>query len=83
MLDYYSNFPPPNRPDAIEEVIKACKVKLSLIKKLVDEKILRDTSTKVITDMPSLGSYTGWYVVFKNDAIDTVMNKINNCKCDE
>ena len=83
MLDYYSNFPPPSIPNAIEEVIKECKIKLSLNKKIVDDKLLRDTCTKVVTDMPSLGSYTGWYVGFKNDAIDTVMNKINNCKCDE
>ena len=83
MLDYYSNFPPPNTPDAIEEVIKACKIKLSLIKKVYEDKLLRDTCTQVVTDMPSLGSYTGWYVGFKNDAIDTVMNKINSGKCGE
>ena len=83
MLDYYSNFPPPSRPNAIEEVIKACKIKLSLNKKIVDDILLSDVCTQVVTDMPSLGSYTGWYVGFKNDAIDAVMNKINNCKCDE
>ena len=83
MLDYYSNFPPPNRPNAIEEVFKECKIKFSLNKKIVDDILLREVTTKVITDMPSLGSYTGWYVGFKNDAIDAVMNKINNYKCDE
>jgi hypothetical protein len=83
MLDYYSNFPAPTRPDAIEEVIKACKIKLSLNKKVYEDKLLRDISTQVITDMPSLGSYTGWYVGFKNDAINSVMHKITDCKCVE
>jgi hypothetical protein len=77
MLDYYSNFPPPSRENAIEEVIKECKTKHT-IPSNVDEKVLRDTATKVVTEMPSLGSYTGWYVGFRGDAIKMVLDKLNN-----
>ena len=77
MLDYYSNFPPPSRENAIEEVIKECKTKHT-IPSTVDDKVLRDTATKGVTEMPSLGSYTGWYVGFRGDAIKMVLDKLNN-----
>jgi hypothetical protein len=80
MLDYYSNFSPPSRPDAIEEVIKACTIKISLKKLSITDTVLRDTTTQIVNDMPSLGSYTGWYVGFKNDAIQMVMDKLTDCK---
>ncbi len=59
-MDYYSNFPPPSREEAIKEVIKEFK---------------RD-SRKVINGITSLGSYIGWYVGFKMDAIKMVKERI-------
>jgi hypothetical protein len=37
---------------------------------------LRDTATKIVTEMPSLGSYAGWYAGFRGDAIKMVIDKI-------
>ena len=71
MMDYYSNFPPPSKVDAIKEVVQVCKLKLD-----IDETVLLDTVTAVINEMPSLGSYTGWYVSFKGDAINMVLKKL-------
>jgi len=59
MMDYYSNYPAPSREEAIKEVMKATNA---------SEEIVRT----VIMGMPSLGSYTGWYVGFKQDAIKEV-----------
>lgn len=75
MMDYYSNFPAPSRDKAIEEVIKECKNTLS---EKVDDTLLREMATKVVTEMPSLGSYTGWYAGFRGDAIKMVLDKLNN-----
>ena len=72
MMDYYSNFPAPCRDVAIEEVIKECKNKIK-----VDEVLLRDTTTKIVNEMPSLGSYTGWYAGFRGDAIKMVLDQLN------
>ena len=58
-MDYYSNYPAPSREEAIKEVMKATEA---------EEEIVRS----VIMGMPSLGSYTGWYVGFKQDAIKEV-----------
>lgn len=58
-MDYYSNYPAPSREEAIKEVMKATEA---------EEDIVRS----VIMGMPSLGSYTGWYVGFKQDAIKEV-----------
>jgi hypothetical protein len=80
MLDYYSNFPPPSRPEAIKEVVKECTIKISLKKLSVSDTLLNDTATQIVNEMPSLGSYTGWYVSFKNDAIKMVMDKLTDCK---
>ena len=74
MMDHYSSYPPPSRAIAIEEVIKECKK----INSQLDDTLLRETSTKVVTEMPSLGSFTGWYVGFRGDAIKMVMEKINS-----
>lgn len=69
MLDHYSNYPPPSQKVAIEEVINEIKKsKLSY-----DEDKLRKIATEVIVSMPSLGSYTGWYVGFRGDAIKNVL----------
>jgi hypothetical protein len=74
MMDFYSNFPPPSREEAIKEVVK---------KVIVDypdfdsDKLLKIT-TKVVKEMPSLGSYTGWYVSFQKDAIQLVIDEIKN-----
>jgi hypothetical protein len=73
MMDYYSNFPAPSRQEAIKEVIK----KVIIDYPNVDPDKLLEISTKVVTDMPSLGSYTGWYVSFQKDAIEEVTKKIN------
>ena len=72
MMDYYSNFPPPSRQEAIKEVIK----KVVIDYPNIDPDKLLEISTKVVTDMPSLGSYTGWYLGFQKDAIEAVTKKI-------
>ena len=61
-MDYYSNYPAPSREEAIKEVMKATEAEEEIVK-------------SVIMGMPSLGSYTGWYVGFKQDAIKEV-NKL-------
>ena len=61
MLDWYSNYPAPSKDEAIKEVVKETG----------SEKIVR----KVIMEMESLGSYTGWYCGFKGDVIKEV-NKL-------
>ena len=66
MLDYYSNFPSPSKEVAIEEVVK------EILKISSNESLIRETATEVINKMPSLGSYTGWYVGFKGDAVKSV-----------
>jgi hypothetical protein len=73
MMDHYSSFPPPSRLVAIEEVIKECKKRNDKL----DDILLRDTATKVVTEMPSLGSYTGWYAGFRGDATKMVLDKLN------
>jgi hypothetical protein len=67
MLDYYSYYPPPSRDDAIKEVIAHFK-----------EVDVREIATEVINEMPSLGSYTGWYMGFKKDAIQMVTERLEN-----
>ena len=69
-MDWYSNYPPPSREEAIEEVINIVKV-------THNPDNLREICTKVIHDMPSLGSYTGWYVGFRRDAVEAVLNEID------
>ena len=66
MLDYYSYYPAPSKEVAIEEVVK------EILKINSNETLIRETATKVINNMPSLGSYTGWYAGFKFDAIKSV-----------
>ena len=50
MVDYYSNFPPP-RSEAIKKVVIDYP-------NFHQDKLL-EICTKVVNDMPSLGSYTG------------------------
>jgi len=59
MMDYYSNYPPPSREEAIKEVMKETGIEEEIVK-------------SVIMGMASLGSCTGWYVGFKHDAIKEV-----------
>ena len=66
MLDYYSYYPAPTRDEAIKEIIAHFK-----------EIDVKDIATSVINDMPSLGSYTGWYVGFKKDAIEMVKERLD------
>ena len=72
MLDFYSNFPPPSREEAIKEVVK----KVTTDYPDYDKEKLLEICTKVVTDMPSLGSYTGWYVGFQKDAIKDVVDNL-------
>jgi len=65
-MDWYSNFPAPEKEEAIKEVIGEMK----LDKKY--ESIIKE----VITEMPSLGSLTGWNVGFKLDAKKEILKRI-------
>jgi hypothetical protein len=65
MLDYYSYYPPPSREDAIKELIAHFK-----------DVEVKEIATRVINNMPSLGSYTGWYMGFKKDAIQMVEDEL-------
>ena len=69
MMDWYSNYPPPSREVAIQEVIAE-------VEKTHEHENLDEICTKVVTDMPSLGSWTGWYVGFKKDAVAAVIKEI-------
>ena len=55
MMDWYSNYPSPSKEEAIKEVALTTG----------EEEWARE----IITEMPSLGSYTGWYAGFKGDVI--------------
>ncbi len=55
MMDWYSNYPAPSKEDAIKEVALSTG----------EEEWARE----IIMEMPSLGSYTGWYAGFKGDVI--------------
>ena len=76
-MDWYSNFPPPSREEAIKEVVK----KVTLEYPDYDKEKMLEMCTKVVTDMPSLGSYTGWYVGFQKDAIKEVKDLIDCSNC--
>ena len=65
MLDYYSYYPAPSREEAIKELVAHFK-----------EVDVKDIATIVINEMPSLGSYTGWYTGFKKDAIQMVNERL-------
>lgn len=65
MLDYYSYYPAPSKEEAIKEIIAHFK-----------EVDVREIATTVINEMPSLGSYTGWYMGFKKDAIQMVTERL-------
>jgi len=65
MLDHYSYYPAPSREEAIKEIVAHFK-----------EVDVKDIATSVINEMPSLGSYTGWYVGFKKDAIEMVKGRL-------
>lgn len=54
-MDWYSNYPSPSKEEAIKEVALTTG----------EEEWARE----IITEMPSLGSYTGWYAGFKGDVI--------------
>lgn len=72
-MDYYSNFPPPSREEAIKEVVK----KVVVDHPDFDSDELLKICTNVVTEMPNLGSYTGWYVSFQKDAIEMVKKNID------
>jgi len=69
MLDWYSNCEPPSRANAIKEVIQE-------VKKTHSHKDLDEICKRIVTDMPSLGSWTGWYVSFQKDAVKAVIDEI-------
>jgi len=53
MMDWYSNFPPPSREEAIREVVK----KVTMDYPNYDKEKMLEICTKVVTDMPSLVIY--------------------------
>lgn len=57
-MDWYSNYPAPSKEEAIKEVKLATG----------EEEWARE----IIEQMPSLGSYTGWYAGFKGDVIGEI-----------
>jgi hypothetical protein len=61
MMDWYSNYPAPSKEEAIKEVTLSTG----------EEEWARE----IITAMPSLGSYTGWYAGFKGDVIAEINKK--------
>jgi hypothetical protein len=69
MLDWYSNCEPPSRANAIKEVIQE-------VKKTHSHENLDEICKRIVTDMPSLGSWTGWYVSFQKDAVKAVIDEI-------
>jgi len=69
MMDYYSNYPPPSREEAIKEV-------MNQVKKTHNPDNLKEICEKVVNEMPSLGSWTGWYVEFRKDAVNMVLDEI-------
>jgi len=60
-MDWYSNYPAPSKEEAIKEVTLSTG----------EEEWARE----IITAMPSLGSYTGWYAGFKGDVIAEINKK--------
>ena len=72
-MDHYSNFPAPSREDAIHEVLAVCKQTYP-----GKETQLKEITERIISEMPSLGSYTGWHVGFKHDAIKRVHEQMKN-----
>ena len=61
MMDWYSNYPAPSKEEAIKEVTK--------------ETGEEEWAREIITSMPSLGSYTGWYAGFKGDVISEIKER--------
>lgn len=66
MMDWYSNIPGPQKEEAIKEVIQEMKL----------DKKYENIIKEVITEMPSLGSMTGWCVGFKPDVKQEVNKRI-------
>ena len=60
-MDWYSNYPSPSKEEAIKEVTK--------------ETGEEEWAREIITSMPSLGSYTGWYAGFKVDVISEIKKR--------
>jgi len=60
-MDWYSNYPAPSKEEAIKEVTLTTG----------EEEWARE----IITEMPSLGSYTGWYAGFKGDVIAEITKR--------
>ena len=60
-MDWYSNYPAPSKEEAIKEVTK--------------ETGEEEWAREIITSMPSLGSYTGWYAGFKGDVISEIKER--------
>lgn len=58
MMDWYSNYPAPTKEEAIKEIVV--------------ETGEEEWAREIITGMPSLGSYTGWYVFFRKDVISEI-----------
>jgi hypothetical protein len=61
MMDWYSNYPAPSKEEAIREVSKETG----------EPKWARE----IITEMASIGSYTGWYAGYKGDVIREIKKR--------
>ena len=68
-MDWYSNYPAPSKVEAIKEVILSTG----------EEEWARE----IIEQMPSLGSYTGWYAGFKGDVIAEINKRKEERKKEE
>lgn len=78
MMDYYANFPGPNKTDAKNEVIEEIKKSMdinsiNLLKKIVDKEV-----DKEISDYGGLGSFTGWNVIVRKRIINNCKDKYSN-----
>ena len=60
-MDWYSNYPAPSKEEAIREVSKETG----------EPKWARE----IITEMASIGSYTGWYAGYKGDVIREIKKR--------
>ena len=69
MMDWYGNFPPPSRDEATLEV--------QLLIQRIRTGEHYELCKEIVYAMPSLGSYTGWHVSFKNDAVTMVLTKLD------
>jgi len=74
MLDACSYLSPPSREEAANEVFRVISREVTG----GAPSDLLDICRQVVFEMPSLGSYTGWYVSFRHDAAAAVRLNLAN-----